>query len=157
MVSTSVLVLGLMERLIELRPEFSLVWKRAGEVAVEHIVADNNADKVNSSDESLFYEAIQMKNFSAQYFCAAEKLFPNKNYDKHALECLQECTTRKNFYPVLRGLPIAKLHPLGAGDYYRDIFCAEGHICWLFGYWHLKNGSDPGKTKIFNSIKKRKI
>jgi len=133
--NTTGLVLKCMLRLLELRPEYCHLWRRAAAVSAEYSVGRIDATEDHFVKVS---GSVQEKHNGAYFMCVAHKLLPEMGYDDKARECLKAYRRRADFYHLSRGQRVHGLSPIIAGDDYRNTFWAEGHINWLHAYWTLK-------------------
>jgi hypothetical protein len=130
------LVTECMERLIVLRPDLKELWLNA----ITNEEPEGLIRRVLIEDQDvpgLKYQ--QLNAFAARYLCAASRVFNKPVFEERAEELISEYSNRGDFYHVSRGMPVDKLPPEVRGDDYRDIFWAEGHICWLTAYWMIRN------------------
>ena len=129
------LTIQCLERLIELQPENSDAWKRGITAATEHLVGRvKDRQKSIPGIKGLF----EFRHFGAWYLCDAYRIGRDESHRKMIEEFLGGCYQRVHFYHVKRGVPIDELSPVIAGGDYRNVFMAEGHVCWLGAYWGLK-------------------
>lgn len=125
------LTLNVLERLMTLRPDLRDFWLSVARHQAPLLVA-SVTERVNMNARYEF------EGFAADYLCAADHLLPGAGFDKLAIECLTQCSTRDRYYHIRRGLRLAGLDPREQGDDMRDAFMCELHVHWLVGYWKLK-------------------
>ena len=132
--NASGLAIECMERLIELRPDRKVLWRRAAKANTEHMIGlvhrRNNVPRLKGT--------FNFNGFAAHHLCAADRLFPSAGHRRRIRSLISAYRRRANFYHIRRGVPVARLAPVLAGNDYRDMFWAEGHVCWLNAYWTLQ-------------------
>ena len=125
-----------MDRLIHLKPDNKEQWLKVIQACAEHLI-----QRVSAQNENIpgIKGCFQFKHFGAWYLCDCYRILGDKQYKELAQVFLSEYRNRCDFYHISRGIPVNMLDSVIAGDDYRNVFLAEGHICWLGAYWQFKN------------------
>jgi len=133
-VNASGLAIECMERLTALRPDLEPLWRRAAEANTAHMIElAERSDNYPGLSATFNYRA-----YLAHHLGGAHRLFPDRGHDRHMASLIAAYRSRTDFYHLRRGALLAELSPVVAGDDYRNMFWAEGHVCWLSAYWALR-------------------
>ena len=123
------------ERLLSLRLDRKKLWMQV--MSEERDVFSKRILVEDQAVAGLRYQ--QLDAFAAYYLCVADRVRGRHEFQDVARGLIEGYGRRRDFYHISRGMPLEKLPAVVTGDDYRDMFWAEGHICWLSAYWMLQS------------------